>query len=383
MNFARAADDALGVTSKLGSGINLLTKGTDWATTSMFGLTLAMTDQTRVANELTRQWVYAQAELNKYGSALNRIGAFSPIVPGGPKMPQAPLGQWRTETTVNPDGYPTTGKTKKGRRTDAEKEADWWKQQAEQYETYIAKQEKSNRKIQEEISLLGQTQFQRDRQLTFFELKEEAERRGVEVTGKELERIAQISEARARLNEQLRQEKQIRTDIADLQRAFGNEAIGAIEGLADGSKKLNDVLADTLKMLARMVLQSALLGEGPLAGFMGTRSNIAGAVGGLFGGFFANGGATPGNRAIMTGERGPELFVPGRAGSIIKNTDLARTGPGVGAPPVVMNNDFRDSSAPAIAAINQRIDRLERNLPSIIERTQSQGRALNPYYGSN
>ena len=44
--------------------------------------------------------------------------------------------------------------------------------------------------------------------------------------------------------------------------------------------------------------------------------------GGNFSGFqgsFANGGSVMGGKAALVGERGPELFVPGRSGSIVPN----------------------------------------------------------------
>jgi hypothetical protein len=42
----------------------------------------------------------------------------------------------------------------------------------------------------------------------------------------------------------------------------------------------------------------------------------------MFGGFFADGGSPPVGRASIVGEKGPELFVPKTAGTIIPNRDL-------------------------------------------------------------
>ena len=44
---------------------------------------------------------------------------------------------------------------------------------------------------------------------------------------------------------------------------------------------------------------------------------------GMFGGTFANGGMPPVGKASLVGERGPELFVPNTAGTIIPNNQLA------------------------------------------------------------
>lgn len=54
---------------------------------------------------------------------------------------------------------------------------------------------------------------------------------------------------------------------------------------------------------------------------------------GLFGGFRANGGPVMPNRAYVVGERGPELFMPGNAGTIIPNG-----GAGGQSTSVVVNN---------------------------------------------
>ena len=49
---------------------------------------------------------------------------------------------------------------------------------------------------------------------------------------------------------------------------------------------------------------------------------IGGFLGGILGGLFANGGRPPVGKASIVGERGPELFVPKVAGTIIPNSKL-------------------------------------------------------------
>jgi hypothetical protein len=64
-------------------------------------------------------------------------------------------------------------------------------------------------------------------------------------------------------------------------------------------------------------------GSGLAAGQAGPPANLAGSSGGffssiasLFSGAAADGGDVSGNKAYLVGERGPELFMPGRSGSI-------------------------------------------------------------------
>lgn len=54
--------------------------------------------------------------------------------------------------------------------------------------------------------------------------------------------------------------------------------------------------------------------------------NIISTIGSFFG--FANGGSPPVNQPSMVGERGPELFVPRTAGTIVPNNQLAAMGGG-------------------------------------------------------
>jgi tape measure domain-containing protein len=332
------------------------------------------------------------SEIVKGGGRLNTRPPGGPSSFGEGDTNYGTIDSRPNERTIRPFSYtmyPADPKTKKRGRSDAQKEADWWENQAEQYEKAILAQERQNRKIEEEIALVGLTAQERDKALIILKLTEEAKKRGVDLDEKEAQKIAALAERNAQLNEQLRQRRQLQADIRDFQQQFGNLAISSIEGLVDGSKKLNDVLGDTLRLLARMALQAAILGQGPLAGLFGTSApavagggqGIGGLMGGLFGGMFAGGGPTPGNKPIITGEKGPELWLPGRAGSIVKNSDLVGSKRGGGLQ-VVMQNDFRDSSAASIAATNQRIDRLERNLPQIIANVQTQGRNNNPFFGS-
>ena len=59
------------------------------------------------------------------------------------------------------------------------------------------------------------------------------------------------------------------------------------------------------------------------------------------GGFFANGGRPPVGKPSIVGERGPELFVPNSAGTIIPNHELGGMG---GSTNIVVNVDASGSS---------------------------------------
>ena len=58
----------------------------------------------------------------------------------------------------------------------------------------------------------------------------------------------------------------------------------------------------------------------------GSGKGLGGFFGDLLGGFFANGGKPPVNKISVVGERGPELFVPRSAGTIIPNSKIGGGG---------------------------------------------------------
>ena len=131
-------------------------------------------------------------------------------------------------------------------------------------------------------------------------------------------------EARMRHQDKLREAIAAqKTQYDELNETFRAGIVDSILDAVDGTKSLADGLAGVLKQMARMILQQQLMNA--LSGF-----NIFGGGGGAGGGFgvvpktsgmkfFANGGRPPVGRPSIVGERGPELFVPDRAGTIIPN----------------------------------------------------------------
>ena len=68
--------------------------------------------------------------------------------------------------------------------------------------------------------------------------------------------------------------------------AMGNVALQTLEDILLSGKSATDVIADLGKMLLKATLQAAVLGKGPLAGFMGTAAGggLMGGLKSLFGG---------------------------------------------------------------------------------------------------
>ena len=125
--------------------------------------------------------------------------------------------------------------------------------------------------------------------------------------------------------------KQLYTDIGS---TIKNGVVDAIQGAIDGTKSLQQVASDLLSSIANKLLDVAVN-----MALFGTMSGT-GTGGGLLGGMFrANGGSVSSGQPYIVGERGPELFMPGRSGTIIPNHNL-----GGGAISVVVNVDASGSS---------------------------------------
>ena len=98
--------------------------------------------------------------------------------------------------------------------------------------------------------------------------------------------------------------------------------VNAIEGAIQGTKTLGDVARSVFAQIQRSLIQygvNAFLGGLGLPGF-------------------ANGGRPPVGRPSIVGEKGPELFVPDRSGTIIPNNQLG------GSTNVVVNVDASGSN---------------------------------------
>ena len=91
--------------------------------------------------------------------------------------------------------------------------------------------------------------------------------------------------------------------------------VDALKGAVTGTQSLAEAATNMLNDLANQMLQLArnMLFFGNITGSLVPGGGLLGSI---FGGFMANGGTVTGGRSYMVGEKGPELFTPGRTGSI-------------------------------------------------------------------
>ena len=134
--------------------------------------------------------------------------------------------------------------------------------------------------------------------------------------------------------EQIKKNEEAAKKLKEKMAAVGQEIESNIKSnLADaieGAQSFGDAMNNVLNKIKRKLLDLALdkMFEGFQDGFSGKeeRKGIGGFLGGLIGGLFANGGRPPVGKASIVGERGPELFVPKVAGTIIPNNAISSSG---------------------------------------------------------
>ena len=110
--------------------------------------------------------------------------------------------------------------------------------------------------------------------------------------------------------------------------------VDSLTAAVEGTKSLADVASDTLKSIANILLQFGV--QTALAGLGG--GNPASIFTKLFGGGRASGGTVSAGTSYLVGERGPELFTPGRSGSIAPNNSM-------GGSNIVVNVDAGGTNA--------------------------------------
>ena len=171
---------------------------------------------------------------------------------------------------------------------------------------------------------------------------EEAEAQGRMLEGRlqTLESEKLITAEKKKQNDELqKQEEQIKknqdeTDkLKEKMMAVGEEIESSIKNnLRDaitGAKSFGEAMTNVLNRIRDKIIDAQidkLLGGFGEAFGGGEKKGLGGALGGILGGvlggLFASGGQPPVNKISVVGERGPELFVPRSAGTIIPNNQL-------------------------------------------------------------
>ena len=147
------------------------------------------------------------------------------------------------------------------------------------------------------------------------------------------EAIRKALEKNQVLDKQLDLTKDIGSNFELIGQSIASGVTNNITAAIQGTKSLGDAAKSILNDLSTSLIK------------LGVNTILGGIAPGIFGGLpkllnFANGGRPPVGRPSIVGEKGPELFVPKRSGTIIPNDKLA----GGGTTNISVNVDASGSS---------------------------------------
>jgi len=185
---------------------------------------------------------------------------------------------------------------------------------------------------QQELELLQQTDPLKRDLLQIEQYLNSEEIKKLKLTDEQLGKLRDILTVTAQIKNKSDEMKQLYKDIG---MNIKSGVVDAIQSAVDGTKTLGQVASDVLRNIANKLLDVAV--NMALFGAM----SGTGTGGGLLGRFFkprAMGGSVTGGKPYLVGEKGPELFMPGRSGGI------APTGSFGGGVNVVVNVDASGTS---------------------------------------
>ena len=133
--------------------------------------------------------------------------------------------------------------------------------------------------------------------------------------------------------EKIEESKKAAEELKEKMTAIGEEIESSIKNnLRDaitGAKTFGEAMTGVLNRIRDKIIDAQL--DKLIGGFGeafgksasgGEKKGLGGFLGGIIGGLFAEGGRPPVGKASIVGERGPELFVPKVAGTIIPNNAM-------------------------------------------------------------
>lgn len=235
---------------------------------------------------------------------------------------------------IVPTGNLTDGAKGRG-KTDAERAAE-----------ALARQKQSADQLLVSLKQKGQLEAasteEKRRELALDFEKENLAARFPLLTEEQLKPLRDVLDANYGITEEKRKQKKLdeeaarkAKETADRYKQLGdaiksNVTDGIIDAI-EGTKSLGETALGILKQLGRQFLS---MGINQAFGVLG---GAGGFLGKLFGGGKESGGTVQGGRSYVVGERGPELFTPGRTGSIAPSGSF-------GGSNIVVNVDASGSS---------------------------------------
>lgn len=173
-----------------------------------------------------------------------------------------------------------------------------------------------------EAEQLGATAGEVSRLAFLHERLGEAQRLNLTVSPQMRAQFELMAVAVGQVAEQVTRAKEAFALMQDIGRTVSSSLERAFDSFMSGTKfKFKEFVNGLAQDLAKLAFRQSMVGI-----FGGTQSNPLGMFGNammsMFGGFRAEGGPVASNTAYVVGEKGPELFVPRNAGTIMPNAAM-------------------------------------------------------------
>jgi tape measure domain-containing protein len=243
------------------------------------------------------------------------------------------------------------------------------------YEREVIALNKRTAALRQEAETFGQSAVAISKAKVEQELLTALQKDGTIASDEQRREIARLATAFAETEARLKTMKDEQAAFNELQKFIGSSISSFFSDVVSGGKNAEQALMNLTKRLADTAFQALLLGDGPLAGFFGTKS-AGGGVGGLLGlltGGFAPGRSLGGNvragQAYTVGENGRETFVPSQPGRIMNARQMGGGGAiTIGGAQVIVQGNADPKVAAMIAA------GIRENNKTILSQVESQRR---------
>jgi tape measure domain-containing protein len=266
------------------------------------------------------------------------------------------------QVSINDPGLAVTGASKGGGgggKSAAERISD--------YDREVAALNKRTEALKLDIATFGLSAQAISKAKVEQELLNALQKDGVVASEAQREAIGLLADRFVETEEKLKSLKDEQEKFNELQKFVGANISSFFSDVVSGGKNAEEALSRLVKKLAEAALQATLLGDGPLAGFFGTKGG-GGLIGALFSGFAPKrslGGRVMAGQPYTVGENGRETFVPSQNGRII-NARQSRSSGGGSSVTIVQNisaNGDRTVAEIARRAAAEGIAGYDRSLP--------------------
>jgi len=245
----------------------------------------------------------------------------------------------------------------------------------EAYQEYLRKLRKQGgegegldavERLQQEITfrqrILNLSQEERDLQTEIFRITNALGKDRNKYSSDFIANLAQqnlaIQEQERVIEDARKQQEQLADSIAN---SFGDAFMSVIDGTKSAKDAFRSMAADIIKELYRVLVVQRMVNA--ISGALGPGGSAGGFLSSLF--RRESGGSMMAGRPYLVGERGPELVIPGRSGTV-KNADLTNKAMG-GGDTFVVNQTINVSTGVQQTVRNE----IKQLMPQIAESAKS------------